>query len=190
MEIIKIFFDKILKLPEEEWLAFKEIIVKKKLPANHYMLHEGEVCDFIAFIEYGLFRFFHNKAGTEFITAFFFDNEFLSNYRSFLTGQPSKHAIVSLKDASIYIIKKEKLNQLYDNYPLIDRLGRLMAERLYLGVANRLDSFIYATPEERYLELLNRNSKLLSELPQYMVASYLGISAESLSRIRKRISQT
>ena len=77
---------------------------------------------------------------------------------------------------------------LYNKYPKFDRLGRIIAENLYLSVAKRLDSSLYETAEDRYRDLLFRGSRLLQDVPQYMLASYLGISPESLSRIRKRIS--
>jgi hypothetical protein len=75
---------------------------------------------------------------------------------------------------------------LYDKHQTIERLGRLIAENLFLVVANRLDFFMFKTQAERYEDLVKRNSKLLSEIPQYMIASYLGMKPETLSRIRAR----
>ncbi len=80
----------------------------------------------------------------------------------------------------------QELNSLYDKHKNIERLGRLIAENLYLMVASRLDSFMFQTPEERYKSLIERNSRLLQDVPQYMIASYLGVKPETLSRIRGR----
>jgi CRP-like cAMP-binding protein len=91
-----------------------------------------------------------------------------------------------MQDANIYKINLQELKSLYDKHKNIERLGRLIAENLYLSVANRLDSFLFLTPEERYKILIERNSKLLQEVPQYMIASYLGVKPETLSRIRTR----
>jgi CRP-like cAMP-binding protein len=135
--------------------------------------------DFAGFIGY-------DKDGEEKITAFNFKGNFVTNYRSFLTGQPSDHYIQALLDSVIYIINLQDLQSLYDKHKNIERLGRLIAENLYLTVANRLDSFMFQTPSERYKELIERNSRLLQEIPQYMIASYLGVKPETLSRIRKR----
>ncbi|MFN5831321.1 MAG: Crp/Fnr family transcriptional regulator, partial [Bacteroidota bacterium] len=97
-----------------------------------------------------------------------------------------EHNIEALTDGVIYRIKLAQLQKLYDKHQTLERLGRLVAENLYLTVANRLDSFMFQSPADRYNELVKRNSKLLSEIPQYMIAAYLGISPETLSRIRAR----
>jgi len=91
-----------------------------------------------------------------------------------------------MDEALIYKINLKALQSLYDKYKNIERLGRLIAENLYLTVANRVDSFMFKTPAERYQELVARNSRLIHEIPQYMIASYLGITPETLSRIRAR----
>ncbi|MCB9245045.1 MAG: Crp/Fnr family transcriptional regulator [Flavobacteriales bacterium] len=185
---IKAFFDSLQPLPDTEWKAFESCFERMTFQKEEELLSEGRACDFIGFIESGVIRFFQVKDGTEKVTAFWFSGDFLSNYRSFLSGQASDHYIQALTDGSYYRLKREALLKLYDQFPLIDRLGRLMAERLYLMVTNRLDNLLSQTPEERYMQLQSKNSKLLQEIPQYMVASYLGISPESLSRIRKRLS--
>jgi len=91
-----------------------------------------------------------------------------------------------MQDSVIYKINLQALQDLYDKHKNIERLGRLIAENLYLIVANRLDSFLFQTLEERYKTLIERNSRLLQEILQYMIASYLGVKPETLSRIRGR----
>lgn len=185
---IRKYFNKLLPLTDEEWNAYAECLSQKHVSANQHLLEAGKTCDFIAFIEKGSFRFYFTQKGSEIVTAFFFTGDFLSNYRSFITQLPSTHHIQSLSESTIWTIKREQQMILYNKYPKFERLGRIIAENLYLSVAKRLDSFLYETPEERYRELLLRGSRLLQDVPQYMLASYLGISPESLSRIRKRIS--
>lgn len=187
MDQLRIYFERMHKLSDEEWQAFQSTLERQELKKNDFLLEEGKTCRHLHFIQEGAFRFFYLKDGKELVTAFFFSGDFVTNYRSFLTGQPSDHSIEALRDSVVWSINKQNLHDLYDRYPVIDRLGRLMAERLYLVVTQRLDNLLYNNPEERYLDLLRRGSKLLQEVPQYMLASYLGVSAESLSRIRKRI---
>jgi CRP-like cAMP-binding protein len=186
MEALKTYFDKFVKLSEEEWFDFQSCLTKEVLNRKDQILKQNEKCNFIAFIQEGAFRFYTVKEGEEKITAFFFTSDFVTNYRSFLTGKPSEHFIEALQDAVIYKIHLQQLQKLYDKHKTIERLGRLIAENLYLIVANRLDSFMFESPKERYNELVKRNSKLLSEIPQYMIASYLGVKPETLSRIRAR----
>ncbi|WP_194778352.1 Crp/Fnr family transcriptional regulator [Pararhodonellum marinum] len=186
MEQLKNYFNKLVKLTDQEWADFQACLIKETHAKKAYLLEEGQKCDFIAFIEAGTFRFYHILDGEEIVTAFFFPGDFVTNYRSFLTDNPSDHHIQALQDAIIYKIHKKDLHALYDRYQSIERLGRLIAENLYLTITKRLDSFQHTSPEERYQELINRNSKLLQEVPQYMVASYIGVKPETLSRIRAR----
>ncbi|NJK72350.1 MAG: Crp/Fnr family transcriptional regulator [Synechococcaceae cyanobacterium SM2_3_60] len=166
---------------------FERRLEKKTVPRKTNLLEQGQNCDFIAFIGEGIYRFYHIQDGEEKITAFFFSGDFVTNYRSFLTGQPSSHYIEAMKDSVIYIIRRADLHELYAAHQSIERIGRLIAENLYLLLTKRLDAFMNSTPEERYQDLLLRNSNLLQEVPQYMLASYLGVKPESLSRIRARM---
>lgn len=186
MEGLRKYFEKFIPLTDEEWRAFSGKLQRRQLPARTYLLQQDEVCTFVAFVEQGAFRFFYNRDGEERITAFFFGGDAVSNYRSFLTGMPSDHMIETLQDSVFWMIQKKDLYDLFDAHPTLDRLGRYIAENLYLTVARRLDSFLFDSPEQRYDDLLRRNSRLLHDVPQFMLASYLGIKPESLSRIRKR----
>jgi CRP-like cAMP-binding protein len=186
MEQIRAYFNNFLPLSDNEWEDFSSCFKKETYAKKEYLVRAGESCDFIAFIAEGVYRFYYLQEGEEKVTAFFFPGDFVTNYRSFLTGKPSEHFIETLKPSVIYKIHKQDLNLLYDRHKNIERLGRYIAENLYLTVAKRLDSFLHDNPENRYQELLNRNSKLLQEVPQYMLASCLGIKPETLSRIRAR----
>ena len=180
------YFDKFFKLNDEEWADFEKCILKVNIAKNEQLLKQGKHCNFIAFIQEGSFRFYFDKEGEVKITAFFFQGDFVSNYRSFLTGKPSDHYIEAMQDALVYKINLQELKMLYDKHKNVERLGRLIAENLYLSVANRLDSFLFQTPAERYKNLIEKNSRLIQEIPQYMIASYLGVKPETLSRIRAR----
>lgn len=187
MEAIKTYFNHVSPLTEEEWRAIEVCFEKSSFNKGELILQEGERCEFIGFLRDGVTRFYHLKDGDEKVTAFWFAGDFLSNYRSFVSGLPSTHIIEAITPGFFWKLPKKHLERLYDEYPAIDRLGRKMAEQLYLMVSTRLDQFLQQTPEGRYSELQAKNSRLLHEIPQYMIASYLGVSAETLSRIRKRI---
>lgn len=187
MEAIRQYFNQLVPLEDAEWQAFAACLTKRTVKRKEKILLLGQVCHEVCFIESGSFRFFHEREdGSEWVTAFFFAGDFVTNYRSVITNQPSSHHIEAMQDAVILSIQKADLFRLYLEFHALDRLGRRIAEGLYLTVAHRLDSFLYESPEERYEALLQRNSRLLTEVPQYMIASYLGVKPETLSRIRAR----
>jgi CRP-like cAMP-binding protein len=186
LENLRLYFNKFLQLNDTEWADFQRCLTKVDIQSKELILKKGEHCNFIAFIQKGSFRFYIDHEGEEKITAFFFDGDFVTNYRSFLTRKPSDHFIEAMQDSVIYKINLPELQSLYDQHQNIERLGRLIAENLYLMVAKRLDSFMFQSPSERYKELIERNSRLIQEIPQYMIASYLGVKPETLSRIRAR----
>jgi CRP/FNR family transcriptional regulator, anaerobic regulatory protein len=183
---IKAYIDRMVTFSESEWQAFEACLYERHLAKKELLLAEGQHCDFVAFVLEGAFRFYKETDGEEIEIGFFFPGDFVSNYRSFLTNTPSEHNIVALKDAQVLMLPKKELFELYDQHKPAERLGRLIAENLFLEVVRRLDSFQHATPEDRYQGLVKRNSKLLQEIPQYMLASYLGVKPETLSRIRAR----
>ncbi len=184
---IRAYFNSLEPLPDKVWTEMEHAFELVEFKKGEVLLQEGQSCDFIGFINSGIIRFYQLKEGNEKVTAFWFPGDFLSNYRSFITGKPSEHFIESLSEGSYWQLKEKPLLRLYDEFPLIERLGRKMAEQLYLMVTYRLDNLLKDTPEERYENMLKKNSRLLQEIPQYMIASYLGVSAETLSRIRRRI---
>lgn len=186
MEALRKKFSSFIELSDAEWHDFEICLKKEVINEKCLLLKEGQVCNFLAFIETGLFRFYNLVDGEEKITAFFFSGDFASNYRSFLSGSASQHNIEAMQDAVVYKIDKKSLYALYDKHRNLERLGRLIAENLYLNVASRLDSFLFDTPKERYQDLVKRNSRLLNAIPQYMLASYLGVKPETLSRIRAK----
>lgn len=186
MDVFRNYINQIVQFSDPEWNDFEACLRQEKILKKNHLLDVGQHCDFVAFVLDGAFRFFNIVDGEENAIGFFFTNDFVSNYRSFLTNTPSEHYIQALKDSHVLIFSKKDLFMLYEKHKNAERLGRLIAENLFLDVVKRLDSFQYATPEERYQALVNRNSKLLQEVPQYMLASYLGIKPETLSRIRAR----
>lgn len=186
MQEARTLIETFVKTSDEEWIAFESKLQLKEFDKDALYLKEGEICKDALFITEGAFRFYKIVDGNELDTAFFFAGDLLSDYQSFLTDSPSQYYIQALKKSKVYSISKNDLNELYDNYPTFERFRVLFAEKLILTLNKRLDSFLYETPESRYTELVNRSSKLLQEIPQYMVASYLGVKPETLSRIRKR----
>ena len=187
MPEVKDYLQPLLPITDREWGALRDRLTPEHYAKQEKVITEGQQCNAIYFIARGCFRFYTIREGNEEVTAFFFADSFMSNYRSFLTGAPSEHYIEALRDSVVYSLQKRDLTTLYDRYKTFERLGRYLAENTYLAITGRLDSLLNSSPEERYRALVSNQSRLLQEIPQYMIASYLGVKPETLSRIRARM---
>ena len=187
-ENIKNVFSEHIKLTETELLILSESLITKHYKKGEYFIKEKDFCDYVGFVDKGLFYFFYLIDGVEHIRGFFFMNDFISNYPCFLLGNKSKFYIRALENSSITLIHKKDLFLLYKQLPKLQELSRSIVEKLYIEISEKYESFFIKTAEERYLELINSEPDILKIVPQYMIASYLGITPEGLSRIKKRKS--
>jgi len=141
----------------------------------------------------GTVRYFHIKDGQEITGYFSFENEFVTSYKSFLTGLPGLTYIQALEDCLLITFTHRDLDQMLANPMLaykVEKFGRLVAEETIICYEDRVASFITHTPEERYLQLYNTGKDILRRMPQHYIANYLGITPVSLSRIRRRVMVT
>jgi len=174
--------------PEEEQLIpplFSEI----KLGTGEYLLEEGGICRVIAFVSEGLLRFYTNNDGEEKTGFFSSEHEFLSYYPSFLTQTVSDKYIQALEPTKLLVITYDQLQDFYARVQEGERFGRLAIEQVYLSAIKQLDSFYTDPPEKRYQQFLDSYPKLVQRIPQYYIASYVGIKPQSLSRIRNRLAK-
>ena len=186
---IKNALSEYINLTETEWLVLSNSLVTKHYKKGEYFLRENEFCNYVGFVDKGLFNFFYLIDGVEHIRGFFFLNNFISNYPCFLLGNKSKFYVKALENSSITLIHKKDLFLLYKQLPKIQELSRSIVENLYIEISEKYESFFIKTAEERYLEFINSKPKFSEKIPQYMIASYLGITPEALSRVKKRVSK-
>ena len=186
---IKIALFEFIDLTESEWLVFSESFIVKHYNKGEYLLKADDLCDYVGFVDKGFFTFFYLIEGVQHIRGFFFPNEFISNYSCFLLENKSKFNIQALEDSSVTLIHRDALFRLYEKLPKVQELSRNIVENLYIEVSEKYESFFLKTAEERYLELINSRPTIIQRIPQYMIASYLGITPEGLSRIRKRLAK-
>jgi CRP-like cAMP-binding protein len=180
-----------IHIANDEWEVFEPHIFSKKIKKRGNLIEEGQICTHISFLLRGSMRQYHIIDGEEKTTFFFFDNNFACNYESFLTQQASDVTIEAMEDCEILYFSREVMYRLYRLYPKYETMGRMIAESVYMCAMERLKTFLLNSPEERYRRFLQNYDAgiILARVPQHYIASYLGITPVSLSRIRARVSK-
>ena len=159
----------------------------RQVPKRFKLAEEGKIAKELFFILKGLVRLYYTKDGEE-ITGFIFkENLFASSYDSFLRQVPSIQTLETLEDCDLLVINKRELDELYEALPKMHILARKVAEQRFINAQMILSSFILDSPEERYRKFEEQHGDLLLRVPHHIIASYLGITPVSLSRIRKRL---
>ncbi|OJJ22019.1 hypothetical protein BKI52_08240 [marine bacterium AO1-C] len=174
-------------IDELAWQEFASFIQLKTYQKDEMILPAGKTCNFIGFLYKGNTRVYEIVEGIEVNRVFFLEKNFVTEYYSFISQTPSKETIVCLDDCQILMINYEALQQLYAKHKSMERVGRCITEYMYIRQRNKVTNFLINNPEERYLYLLKENPQLLEKVPHYHIASFLGITPQSLSRIRKRL---
>ncbi|NBC25150.1 MAG: cyclic nucleotide-binding domain-containing protein [Bacteroidetes bacterium] len=175
-------------LTEKDCNLFEPYLQIKRVKKKDLLLREGQVCRELGFINHGVFRMYYLADGKEINTHFSFENDFVVNYQSFLQATPSRYFIQSLEDAEIVTFNLKALQNGYSESKNWERFGRIMAEQSYKMTTNRVEGFMFMDAEERYMQMMKNSPHFLERIPLYHLASYLGIERESLSRLRRKIT--
>ncbi|MFC5410233.1 Crp/Fnr family transcriptional regulator [Larkinella bovis] len=176
-----------IELTESDQRLIGELFRKKILEKNDYWLLEGEVCRHLGLVTQGVLRYFYNRDGEEITYNFGREGDFVCNYLSFFQQQPSAKIIQATEPTELLVISYEQLQRFYQQVKDGERFGRLLMEKNYAEVIHQLTSQYTDSPEKRYLNFLHHFPDLVQRLPQYYIASYVGVKPQSLSRIRKRL---
>ena len=155
-----------------------------RLKKNDILQPIGHTCKTIYFVQKGIARIFYYKDGIDITECFAAENQIIARVESLFTQRPSQKGIQIIEDAELVAINATVLFGLYDQYPGIERLFRKIFEQGYVDTVNRLESLQFYSAEERYTRLLEEMPELLQRVPLKYIASYLGITQVSLSRIR------
>lgn len=188
MQSIRALFDESFVQSDADWKRFSAKLVQVDVPKKTVLLAPGQVEQYLSFIEYGVIRYFVPREDRDITFAFSFDGEMASAYDSFLTGMPAGYAMETLTDASLWRVGKADLDDIYSDTSAGNIIGRKAAEALFIRKSNRELSLLTESPEQRYLKLFEEKPHLLQQIPLKYLASYIGITPQALSRIRRRIS--
>lgn len=185
---LKSYYQQIIPgLTEEMWTKMQANAIVQQYKKGEIYISPGEQENYVTFINKGGFRYFSVVEEKELVCEFVFENNYLSEYESFLRRTPAKVFIQALEDSVVVKFHYEHVQECYSNYPLIERFGRLIAEKFLIDAIDRMNSLLSSSPEERYNKLAEEKPELLQRVPQYMIASFIGVTPEALSRIRRRL---
>lgn len=174
-------------VPEQELVRLVTAASRQQVRKGDFLLQEGQVCQHIYFLEKGFMRMYYlDPDGNEINYRFAEAPNFFVDYQSFLTQKPSRYYWQAMQDVEVMAFSTELVQQSYQHSPLWNNFGRLMAERAYLMMNERVEMLQFLTPEQRYQYILKTYPDLPTKISQAHLASYLGIKPESLSRIRHR----
>lgn len=190
MEELKKFIDNLYPMSLSDWDFFSSKLHNITLKKNTNLLKVGAVENYLSFITEGCVRFYIPKEEEEndLTFGFLFKNQFVTAYDSFITQNPSNYQISTLTDTTLWRITFNDLQDVYKNTKSGNFIGRRMAEDMFLIKSKRELSLLNRTAEERYLDLFTERPKLLQQIPLKYIASYIGVTPQGLSRIRKRIT--
>ncbi len=189
---LKAYYRNLLpSLSDEGWSICEQVSEVKVYRKGDFLMRDGEVCDHVSFITKGLVRFYYiAEEGREKTICFMNDGMYVSDYTSFLTRQPSFQYIQALEDTEVVSTDYDSLQRLYREVPEANLIGRLIAEEMFIRIneINILTS--KETIEQRYRRLIDEQPWLLQKVPQYMIASYLNVTPEALSRTKARMNKS
>lgn len=178
------------ELSDDEFEQISTAFLPRKYRRKQYLLQAGEVCKYIAFVLQGAFRQYSvDDKGIEHIIFLGIENWWVGDRESFIMLTPSKFNIDAVEDSEVLLITSENMQHLTASLPAMARMISRLDQRNFIASQKRIHASLSLTAEERYLDLLEHNPVFLQRFPQNMIASFLGITPETLSRIRKKALQ-
>ena len=176
-------------LTDVEMEGIARIASVSEIKKKDFFVESGEIQKTIGFIAKGLIRTYYiDDLGNERNVGFFSEEEYATHYPAFISKKPSKYSIQCLEATTFVCLTLEDLQQLYRDFPNIERYGRLIAEDVLIRQQARIESFVFQTAEERYLDFIQNHSKVFNRISLSHLCSYLGIERQSLTRIRQKLA--
>ncbi|HSP40012.1 MAG TPA: Crp/Fnr family transcriptional regulator [Gillisia sp.] len=178
-----------ISISDEEFEYAKTLFIPKKLRKKRFLLHDGDPCIYTTFVEKGLLRSFRiDDKGNEHILQFGLQGWWVADLYSFLTGEPSEYNIEALEDSELLLITKPSWDKLLLEVPAFEHYFRILIQNNLIATQRRLMGTMSSTAEERYNKLLQEFPDIAQRVPQHMIASYIGVTRETLSRLRSQLA--
>lgn len=189
-ETFRKYLEDKISLTEQNFKLIESVSTIKKLRKRQYLLQEGDVCRFNAFVCKGFLRYYYvDDKGQEHILQFAPENYWTGDRESLDAEVPSKYNIDAIEDSEILLIKKNDFEMLFKTIPAFNDFVNKTIKKNVLVLQERIHVSITHTAEEKYTNFITKYPSITNRVPQHMIASYLGISAETLSRVRKQSTQ-
>ena len=174
---------------EEDLAVIKKYLTPKKLRKKQYLLQEGDVCKYVAFVEKGELKSYTiDEKGSEHIIQFALEGWLISDLYSFLTGEPATYTIDAIEDSELILIGQGANEELLKILPRYETWIRFQITGAYIALQKRLTSIISLPLDERYQSLTSIYPDIVQRVPQHMIASYMGLTPETLSRVRRKLT--
>jgi CRP-like cAMP-binding protein len=179
-------FSRLTKVSDELRDCLLKRTTQLKVAKGEHLHSAGNICDRTFWVMKGLLRTYHLKEGKEITDRFAAENESLTSVRSFMTNMPDQCYLQAIEDSELYALTYTDLMYMFDHFSEMERYGRIVMSIYYVKLSERLESYQFTSAKEKYDHFCKTYKSILGRLPLGMVASYLGISQETLSRIRGR----
>ena len=181
------YYSNLCDLSDRDKTLLKEKLQLRSYKNKEIILRENQVCKYVYFINKGIMRTFSLINGKEQTNQFYFENSYCSSYESFLIQKPSPLNIECLADTEVLTLKYEDVQRLYKISPALNTFGRKIAELLYIDFNMRSRSLQMNDAKTRYLNIIKKRPEIIQHIPGYLIATFIGITPESLSRIKNEI---
>jgi len=185
------YLGRVAEIPDDEWAFFSHRLAGRQYRRQQFLIQAGAAVKDFYFITRGLVRYFYlTEAGKEFNKAFAVENEFVGALSATVLRAPCRYSVQALEETDVVVVPVEVIRDCYDRHPAWERVGRWHAQSVAVKKELREGEFLLDSAQTRYRRLLSDYPALLARVPQYHLASYLGITEVSLSRIRSKIGLT
>lgn len=189
-EVFSEYLQNKIELSDLELQMIREVSVIRKLRRNQYLLQEGDIWRFNAFITKGCLRTYSvDDKSVEHVLNFAIENYWVGDRESLLNGTPSRFNIDAIEESILILISKDNFARLMKSIPQFQDLVNLIIERSFVASQDRINNSISLNAEEKYRSFIEKQPQIALRVPQHMIASYLGMAPETLSRIRKQSSK-